>query len=90
MTFATIISAAIGYALIYAAVPNRDALRSRTRVGIRRLLVAGGATLLVSAVSGGMAVGPVTGPFVACAAALTAGSVLVVIGPLFSRAASES
>jgi hypothetical protein len=85
MILTTILTAAIGYALIYAAVPSRDALRSRTRVGIRRLLVVGGAIGLVSAVAGAMAVGPVTGPFVACAAALTAGSVLILIGPFFSR-----
>jgi hypothetical protein len=91
MTFATILTAAIGYGLIFAAVPNRDALRvhARTgragRAGIRRLLVAGGAMLLLSAVLGAIAYGPVIGPIVACAAAVTGGSVLVLIGPFFIR-----
>jgi hypothetical protein len=85
MMFATLLTAAIGYTLIYMALPSRTALRARTRASIRRLLAVGSASLLVSAVLGGMVVGPVTGPFVACAAALTAGSVLVLIGPLLSR-----
>jgi hypothetical protein len=94
MTFATMLTAAIGYALIYAAVPNRDALRAHARAGgvgrsgragIRRLLVAGGAMLLLSAVLGAIAYGPVIGPIVACAAAVTGGSVLVLIGPFFIR-----
>jgi hypothetical protein len=76
----------IGYALIYAAVPNRDALRSRTRASVRRLLVIGCATLLLSAVLGAITFGPVVGPGVACAAALTAGSVLVLIAPLAGAA----
>jgi hypothetical protein len=88
MTLATFLTAAIGYALIYAAVPNRNTLRGRTRAGIRRLFVAGGVTLLMSAVFGAIAFGPVIGPIVSCAAAVTAGSVLVVIGPFFIREAA--
>jgi hypothetical protein len=85
MTFATCLTAAIGYALIYAAVPSRTALRVRTRAGSRRLLVAGAAMLVLSAVLGASAFGPVTGPAVALAAAVTTGSVLVLIGPFVIR-----
>ena len=60
-------------------------LRVRTRAGIRRLLVAGAAILVLSAVLGAIAFGPVTGPTVALAAALTAGSVLVLVGPFLAR-----
>jgi hypothetical protein len=85
MTFATILSAAIGYALIYAAAPSRTALRTRTRASVRRLLVAGAAILLLSAVLGGIAFGPVTGPIVTLAVGMAAGSALVLIGPFFTR-----
>jgi uncharacterized membrane protein len=87
MTFATILTAAIGYALVYAAMPNRDALRSRTRAGVRRLLVMGLASLLLSAVLGAIAFGPAVGPFVTCAVALAVGSVLVLAVPLVGTAA---
>ena len=91
MTFVTILAAALGYALIYAAAPNRDVLRARTRAGVRRPIVmgSGSALLLLSAGFGAAAIGPVTGPIVACAAAVAAGSVLVLIGPLFMRDASR-
>ena len=87
MIFATFLTAAIGYALIYAAVPNRTALRTRPRAGIRRLLVAGVAVFLLSAVLGAIAFGPAVGPTVALAAGITVGSVLVLIGPFFTRRA---
>jgi hypothetical protein len=85
MTFATCLTAAIGYALVYAAAPNRNAVRTRTRAGIRRLLVAGVAMLVVSAVLGVIEFGPVTGPIVTLVAGAAAGSVLVLIGPFLVR-----
>jgi hypothetical protein len=85
MIFATVLAAAIGYALIYAAMPNRTVLRDRTRAKTRRLLVAGAAMLVMSAVLGAIEVGPVTGPFVTLAAGMAAGSVLVLIGPFLVR-----
>lgn len=85
MMFVTLLTAAVGYALIYAAMPDRAAFRERTRARIRRLLVAGAAMLALSSVFGASAFGPVTGPIVTLAAGVAAGSVLVLIGPLFSR-----
>jgi hypothetical protein len=82
MTFATFLTAAIGYALIYAAMPNRATLRDRSRAKTRRLLVTGAAVLVVSVLLGAEAFGPVLGPIVALVAAVTAGSVLVLTGPL--------
>jgi hypothetical protein len=85
MTFATVLTAAIGYALIYAAMPSRGALRDRTRASIRRPLVAGAVMLLLSAAFAAIEFGPVIGPIVACAVAVASGSVLVLIGPFFVR-----
>jgi hypothetical protein len=85
MTFAVLLAAAIGYALIYAAMPNRTVLRERTRARTRRLLVTGAAILLLSAVLGAIEFGPVTGPCVTLAAGVAAGSVLVLIGPFLVR-----
>jgi hypothetical protein len=90
MTFATFLTAAIGYALIYAAAPSRTALRARTRASVRRLLVAGAAILVFSAVFGAIAFGPVLGPLVALAAAATVGSVLILAGPFVAAERGES
>lgn len=85
MTFATLLAAAIGYALIYAAMPNRTALRTRTRASTRRLLVTGAAMLVLSAVLGAIEFGPVLGPIITLAAGVAAGTVLVLIGPFLVR-----
>jgi hypothetical protein len=89
MTFATFLTAAIGYALIYAAMPNRATLRDRSRAKTRRLLVTGAAVLVVSVLFGAEGFGPVLGPIVALAAAVAVGSVLVLMGPLVVREAES-
>jgi hypothetical protein len=93
MTFAslaTFLTAAIGYALMYAAMPNRTALRNAPRASTRRLLVAGAAIVVISAVLGAIAFGPVLGPTVALTGALTVGSALILAGPFLTGERGES
>jgi hypothetical protein len=85
MAFATCLIAAMGYALIYAAMPNRTTLRDRPHATTSRLLAAAAALLVLSAVLGAIAFGPTAGPTVALAAALTAGSILILATPFLTR-----